>query len=269
MQRSSSWVPPGTDLDRPNAARIYDYFLGGSHNFPADREMARQAISLWPDLPMIMRSNRAFLRRAVQYLAGEGITRFLDLGSGIPTFGAVHEIAQEVHPETRVVYVDMDPVAVAHSRLLVRDDPHVEVVEADVRDPYGLLAQAPVAELLHPGEPVAVLLVAVLHFVSDEADPPGIVAALRDALPPGSALALSHASLEGRPDQAGAHQELYARTRTPLTMRSRAQITAYFDGFELVDPGVVYLPEWRPETPDAVGPHPERMTGLAGVGRRP
>jgi len=265
--RRPNWVPAGTDLDKPNAARVYDYYLGGSHNFEADREMARKAIELWPELPAIMRANRAFLRRAVQYLAEEGFTRFLDIGSGIPTFGPVHEVARSVRPEARVVYVDRDPVAVAHSRLLLKDDPQCRVVEADLRAVDDLLARPEVAELIGAGEPVALMLVAVLHFVSDAEDPYKLVAVLRDALPPGSAVVISHASLEGRPDQAGPHQDLYKRTPTPLTMRNREAITALFDGFELVEPGVVYLPEWRSENPESVGPHPERMTGLAGVGR--
>ncbi|GAA2238835.1 SAM-dependent methyltransferase [Kitasatospora cystarginea] len=260
------WVPAGTDLDKPNAARVYDYYLGGSHNFEADREMARKAIELWPDLPAIMRSNRAFLRRAVRRVAERGITRFLDIGSGIPTFGAVHEVARGIRPESRVVYVDRDPVAVAHSRLLLKDDPLSQVVEADLRSVEDLLSRPEVTELLDEGRPVAVLLVAVLHFITDEDDPARLVSVLRDALPPGSALVLSHASTEGRPDQAGPHQDLYKSTPTPLTMRGRDRITALFEGFELVDPGVVFLPEWHPENPDGVGPHPEWMSGLAGVG---
>ncbi|MEY9967932.1 hypothetical protein ABIA33_006012 [Streptacidiphilus sp. MAP12-16] len=267
--RRQNWTPGWIDLDTPNAARMYDYYLGGSHNFAADRETARKAIALWPELPMIMRANRAFLRRSVHYLAGEGITRFLDIGSGIPTLGPVHEVAREVHPEARVVYVDRDPVAVAHSRLLIEDDPQSQVVEADLTDPGDLLSQPEVQELLRPGDPVGVLLVAVLHFVTDAQDPHKIVAVLRDALPPGSALVLCHAALEGRPDQAGPHQEIYSRTATPLTMRTQEQITAFFDGFELVEPGVVWLPQWRPDSQRSVGSHPERMTGLVGVGRRP
>ena len=262
------WVPAGTDLDKPNAARVYDYYLGGSHNFAADRAMARKAIELWPELPDIMRANRAFLRRAVQYVAEQGVSRFLDIGSGIPTFGAVHEIAREVVPDARVVYVDRDPVAVAHSRLLLKDDPFSEVVEADMRNTEELLADPAVADLLAPGEPVAVLLVAVLHFIKDEEDPEGIVRRLHRAVPPGSMLVLSHAGLEGRPDQAGPHQDLYARTPTPLTMRSRERITSMFNGFELVEPGVVYFSEWRPENPAMVGDQPERMVGMVGVGRR-
>lgn len=264
----SQWIPRGIDQDTPNVARVYDAYLGGSHNFAVDRELARQAIELWPDLPRIMRANRAFLRRAVQFLAEEGVTRFLDVGSGIPTFGAVHEVARQIRPGARVVYVDIDPVATAHSRQILAGDPLSAVVEADMRDPETLLGRPAVARLLAPGEPVAVLLVAVLHFVTDAEDPARIVRVLRDALPPGSALVLSHASLEGPQDRTGPHQELYARTPTPLTMRSRDAITALFDGFELVDPGVVFFPEWRPDGSEAVEPHPERMTGLAGVGIR-
>lgn len=265
--RKQTWTPGWIDLDTPNAARMYDYYLGGSHNFAADRELARRAIALWPELPQIMRANRAFLRRAVQYLAGQGIGRFLDIGSGIPTLGPVHEVAREIRPDARVVYVDRDPVAVAHSRLMLADDPLCTVVEADLTQPEDLLARPEMRELLAPGDPVAVLLIAVLHFIPDDHEPHRIVRVLREALPRGSALVICHAALEGRPDQAGPHQELYARTATPLTMRGRDRINAFFDGWTLVEPGVVYLPQWHPDDGAAVGDHPERMTGLVGVGR--
>ncbi|MFF2655836.1 SAM-dependent methyltransferase [Kitasatospora sp. NPDC058032] len=267
--RRPNWVPEGTDLDKPNAARVYDYYLGGSHNFEVDREMARKAIALWPELPQIMRSNRAFLRRAVQFAAERGIGRFLDIGSGIPTFNSVHEIARAIRPEAQVVYVDRDPVAVAHSRLLLEDDPGSSVVQADLRDVEDLMSRPEVTALLAAGEPVAVLLVAVMHFVEDAEDPWKLVAVIRDALPPGSALVLSHASLESRPDQAEDHQRLYRMTPTPLTMRTHEQIAAMFEGFELVEPGIVHLPQWRPEQPGTVGEHPERIAGVAGVGLRP
>ncbi|MFE7193375.1 SAM-dependent methyltransferase [Kitasatospora sp. NPDC057541] len=267
--RRPNWVPEGTDLDKPNAARVYDYYLGGSHNFEVDREMARKAIALWPELPQIMRSNRAFLRRAVQFAAERGIGRFLDIGSGIPTFNSVHEIARAIRPEAQVVYVDRDPVAVAHSRLLLEDDPGSSVVQADLRDVEDLMSRPEVTALLAAGEPVAVLLVAVMHFVEDAEDPWKLIAVIRDALPPGSALVLSHASLESRPDQAEDHQRLYRMTPTPLTMRTHEQIAAMFEGFELVEPGIVHLPQWRPEQPGTVGEHPERIAGVAGVGLRP
>jgi hypothetical protein len=265
--RGQKWSPSWIDLETPNAARVYDYYLGGSHNFEADRAMARRAVELWPELPKIMRANRAFLRRSVHYLAGQGFTRFLDIGSGIPTVGPVHEIAREVQPEARVVYVDRDPVAVAHSLAMLSHDPLSRVVQADLTEPEELLAHPDVAALLDGGAPVALLLVAVLHFVADESGPHGLVARLRDALPPGSALVLCHACREGRPDQVGPHQDIYARTRTPLTMRGHEEIAAFFDGFELVDPGIVYLTQWRPDSPEAVGPDPERLAGLVGVGR--
>ncbi|WP_042380953.1 SAM-dependent methyltransferase [Streptacidiphilus melanogenes] len=264
-----TWSPSWVDLETPNAARVYDYYLGGSHNFEADRRMARQAMEQWPDLPKIMQANRAFLRRSVHYLAAGGFTRFLDIGSGIPTLGPVHEVARELQPDARVVYVDRDPVAVAHSQLMLEEDLLSRVVQADLTEPDELLAQPDVAALLEPGEPVALLLVAVLHFVPDRLHPHALVARLRDALPPGSAMVLCHACREGRPDQVGPHQDIYARTRTPLTMRGREEIGRFFDGFRLIDPGLVYLTQWRPDTPEAVGPHPERLPGFVGVGLLP
>jgi hypothetical protein len=194
-----SWVPAEVDLSRPSAARVYDYYLGGSHNLEVDRRMAREAISLWPDLPEIMQTNRAFLRRSVRYLTGQGITQFLDVGSGIPTVGNVHEAARQADPRARVVYVDSDPLAVAHSRAILAGDEHPAVVHADVREPETILWDPTVRTTLDLDRPIAVLMVAVLHFVSDEHDPFGAVARVRDRLAPGSHLVLSHASAEGVP----------------------------------------------------------------------
>ena len=266
MQRPS-WVPVEVDLSRPSAARVYDYYLGGSHNLEVDRHMAREAISLWPDLPAIMQSNRAFLRRSVRYAAGQGITQFLDIGSGIPTVGNVHEVAQQADPRARVVYVDSDPVAVAHSRAILAGDEHTAVVHADLREPETILEDPTVRATLDLDQPVAVLMVAVLHFVGDHDDPFGAVARIRDRLASGSHLVLSHASAEGRPEAAARHRELYSRTPTPMTMRSRDEIARFFDGFDLIDPGLVWLPLWRPEDPSAAAEQPERTTGFAGVGR--
>jgi SAM-dependent methyltransferase len=264
MQRPS-WVPAEIDLSRPSAARVYDYYLGGSHNLEVDRRMAREAISLWPDLPAIMQSNRAFLRRAVRYLVKRGITQFLDIGSGIPTVGNVHEVARRINPQARVVYVDNDPVAVAHSRAILAEEERTVVVHADLREPDTILNDASVRKMFDLDLPVAVLMVAVLHFVPDEDDPVGVVARIREWLAPGSHLVLSHASAEGRPEVAASHRELYSRTPTPMTMRSRAEIARLFDGFQLVKPGLVWLPLWRPDDPD-VDQNPERTTGYAGVG---
>jgi hypothetical protein len=252
-----SWVPAEVDLSRPSAARVYDYYLGGSHNLEVDRRMAREAISLWPDLPAIMQSNRAFLRRSVRYLAGQGITQFLDIGSGIPTVGNVHEAAQQADPRARVVYVDVDPVAVAHSSAILAGDERTAVVHADLREPETFLEDPTVRAMLDLDQPIAVLMVAVLHFVGDKDDPFGAVARVRDRLAPGSHLAA-----------AASHRKLYSRTPTPMTMRSRDEIAQFFDGFDLVDPGLVWLPLWRPDNPGAAVERPERTTGFAGVGRR-
>jgi hypothetical protein len=267
MERPS-WVPAEVDLTRPSAARVYDFYLGGSHNLEVDRRMAREAIELWPDLPAIMQSNRAFMRRAVRYVAEQGITQFLDIGSGIPTVGNVHEAAQQANPQARVVYVDNDPVAVAHSRAILGGDERTAVVQADLREPEALLEDPSLTGTLDLNEPVAVLMVAVLHFVPDADDPRGAVARIAARLARGSYLVLSHASAEGRPDQAGSHRQLYRRTPTPMTMRSRTDIEALFDGFEVVEPGVVWLPLWRPDDPAEVERQPERTTGYAGVGRK-
>ncbi|MGP4017644.1 SAM-dependent methyltransferase [Saccharopolyspora sp. 5N708] len=261
--------PENLDLDKPNAARVYDYYLGGNHNFAIDRQMGDEAIRMWPELPLIMQANRAFLRRAVQYCTEQGIRQFLDLGSGIPTVGNVHEVAQQAAPGTPVVYVDTDPVAVAYSRKLLGDNPDVAIVRADLREPDQVLAAPEVTELLDLSQPVALMMVAVLHFVGDANRPGAIVARYRDALAPGSFLVISHATDEGRPDVAHPHAELYRqRTTTPMTLRSRAAVTGFFEGFELVEPGVVHLPLWRPVASADVAERPERITGLAGVGRK-
>ncbi|MDQ3762860.1 MAG: SAM-dependent methyltransferase [Actinomycetota bacterium] len=267
MERPS-WASDGVDIEHPSPARVYDYYLGGSHNFTVDRRMARRAIELWPDLPLIMQANRAFLRRAVRYLVGQGITQFLDIGSGIPTEGNVHEVAQVASPRSRVVYVDIDPVAVAHSRAMLSGNELADTVQADMQDVEAIFGDPRARQLIDPTQPIGVLMVAMLHFVPDEADPASIVAEYRKRMAPGSYLAISHATYEGRPDLAPSHTELYRRAGAPLTMRSRLEIEALLDGFDLVPPGVVFLPLWRPDSPADVDDYPERFTGYAVVGRR-
>jgi hypothetical protein len=268
MTESADRASADLDAERPSAARVYDYYLGGSHNFQADREMARRAIEMWPDLPQIMQANRAFLRRAVTFLLEQGIRQFLDIGSGIPTVGNVHEVAQAGDPQARVVYVDTDPVAVAHSRAILAGNDRTEVVQADLRDVDTVLGHPRTTRLLDLSEPVGVLMVALLHFVPREAQPDVIVQRYRDRLAPGSYLAVSHATHEGQPEQAGPHTALYQRTGTPMTMRSRTEVAALFAGFELVEPGVVFLPQWRPDPGTDPDDRPERFTGFAAVGRR-
>jgi hypothetical protein len=269
MERPS-WAPQGIDLSVPSVSRIYDYYLGGSHNFEVDREAARKAMDIMPGLPKIMQANRAFMRRAVRFAIDEGITQFLDIGSGIPTFGNVHEVAQAACPEARVVYVDNDPVAVAHSRAVLEGNDTAAIAAADLRRPQEILDSPEAARLLDIDRPVALLLVAVLHFVADEADPWKVVGRLCDELAPGSLLILTHASLEGGPmtsEQGTGVKGVYQRATSPLIFRSRDEVERFFSGVEFVDPGLVSMPEWRPDTPleqeDAIA-----SQGLCGVGRK-
>ncbi|WP_405997296.1 SAM-dependent methyltransferase [Streptomyces sp. NBC_00829] len=269
MERPA-WAPQGIDISVPSVSRIYDYYLGGSHNFEVDREAARRAMEFMPGLPKIMQANRAFMRRAVNYAADQGVTQFLDIGSGIPTFGNVHEVAYQASSESRVVYVDHDPVAVAHSRAVLDGNPQASVVSADLRKPRQILDSAEVGQLLDLDRPVALLLVAVLHFIEDEDDPFSAVAELRDALAPGSIVILTHASFEGVPvpeEQAGGAVDVYRNIRNPLVMRPREEIARFFEGYEMVEPGLVSMPQWRSDAP-AEQEDPYAFSGFAGVGRK-
>lgn len=248
---------------------MYDYFLGGSHNFAVDREMAEQVLASIPDIKMTMRENRAFLRRVVSHLAGAGVRQFLDIGSGIPTAGNVHEVVGVLAADARVCYVDIDPVAIAHSKALLAGNPNADIVRGDVRSPAAILADPRVNKLIDFTLPVAVLLVSVLHFLPDSDDLPGIVARLRDAVPPGSYLAIAHGTSQSRPDEGAQLEQLYRRTTNPITSRGREQILALFEGFELVDPGVVWAPQWHPDSPEDVGEHAERSSVLVGLGHKP
>jgi SAM-dependent methyltransferase len=217
-----------------------------------------------------MQANRAFMRRAVRFAVDRGITQFLDVGSGIPTFGNVHEVAQKAEPEARVVYVDHDPVAVAHSRAVLEGNDRAGISAADLREPKEILNSPEVAELLDLERPVALLLIAVLHFIEEQEDPYAAVAELRDALAPGSLLLITHASIDGIPGGPECAEEavgVYRDTRSPLVLRSHDDITRFFDGFELVKPGLVSMPLWRPESPlDQEDPY--AFSGYAGVGSK-
>ena len=265
--RQSDWAPVGVDIERPSAARAYDFLLGGSHNFAADREAARQAIAIMPDVIMQAKANRAFLRRAVRFLVGAGVRQFLDLGSGIPTVGNVHEIAQREASDTTVVYVDRDPVAVAHSRQLLADNPTVTAVRADFRDPGALLRSWEVLDLLDLAAPVAILMVGVLHYVPDADDPHAVVSRFRDAVVPGSYLAISHPTHEGRPEWVRL-AEASRNSPSPVVPRLRTEIAEFFQGFDLVDPGLVWAPSWRGDGKVDGDQHPERSSLLAGVALR-
>jgi S-adenosyl methyltransferase len=258
--------------EMPNAARMYDYYLGGAHNFPADRQLGEQARTVLPCVNMVARLNRSFLRRAVVFMVEQGITQFLDLGSGIPTVGNVHEIAQGRNPDARVVYVDYEPIAVAHSELILAEVPNAAVVGADIRQPEAILDSKPVRELLNLDEPIGLLMVGVLLFIPDSDDPGGLVRTYREVCAPGSYLALSHITDdEADPlTREQVHQlvEVYQAANEHIYLRDRKTFTDWFDGTELVDPGVTLLADWRPDGGD--GPDvdsPARTLGYGGVSR--
>ncbi|MEU4007110.1 SAM-dependent methyltransferase [Streptomyces pseudogriseolus] len=268
MERPA-WAPRSIDITVPSVSRMYDYYLGGSHNFEVDREAARKAMEFMPGLPKVMQANRAFMRRAVRFAVAEGVTQFLDIGSGIPTFGNVHEVAQAADPEARVMYVDHDPVAVAHSKVVLEGNDRAGILAADLRKPQEILGSDEVGQLIDLNRPVALLLVAILHFVEEADDPYGAVAELRDALAPGSMLVLTHAAYEGiplPPERAEGAVDVYRDMRNPLIMRTREEIARFFEGYDMVEPGLVPMPRWRPDTaPEDEDPY--AFSGLAGVGR--
>jgi SAM-dependent methyltransferase len=265
-------APNGIDVTTPNVARIYDYLLGGKDNFAVDREAAKHLLQAAPYLRTIARDNRAFIGRAVRYLAGEaGIRQFLDLGGGLPTQTNVHQMAWRVAPDARVVYVDNDPVVWSHGQALLADGNQVVMVLADLREPGAVLDHPDTARLLDLSKPVAVLCASVLHFVPDEAEPHRIIAEYRDRIAPGSYLAISHGTTgtpENDPeDTVGGVTSVYRDASAQLHVRSLADIQRFFDGFDLIDPGVSWTTEWRPD-PD-VSAASQLRSLLAGVGRKP
>ena len=236
------------DVTVPNVARIYDYFLGGKDNFAADREAAEELRSLLPDAEMACRGNRGFLRRAVRYLASEsGIGQFIDIGSGLPTAENTHEIAQAVRPDARVVYVDNDPLVVAHGLALLERQPHVVVIGADLRRPGVILGGEALRKVVDFAQPVAILLTAVLHFIREDEDPYGIVNILKSVLVPGSYLVISHVTQDGvsRQENEGG-VSVYQKASAPVVPRTYDAILKFFDRMELCDPGLVNICEWRP-----------------------
>jgi hypothetical protein len=239
---------PGFDTSVAHVARVYNYWLGGKDNFAADREAAELALQVDPKMSLSVRANRAFLARTVRYLAAEaGIRQFLDIGTGLPAAGNTHEVAQSVDPRCRIVYADNDPIVLSHARALLTSAPEGQCayLDADLRDPTTILEQA--AATLDPSQPTAVMLIAVMHCVPDADDPHGIVAALMGAMAPGSFLALSHpASDMNAAVRSTMSRQVNARMATPVTLRERGQVDRFFDGLELVEPGVVPVPRWRP-----------------------
>ncbi|MFJ1457493.1 SAM-dependent methyltransferase [Nocardia sp. N2S4-5] len=268
MERPA-WAPEGVDMSRASPARMYDALLGGSHNFEVDRFAAEAGKRLVPDLPRLALSNRAFLRRAVRFLADRGIRQFLDVGSGIPTAGNVHEVAQAIDPAIRVLYVDIDPVAVTHARTILVGNDRADAIQADLRKPDELLARTEDSGLIDFTEPVGLLLVAVLHLLQDADLPRERVTALREAVPAGSHVAISHLTSAQRPEDAARLGDHSANeSRVGIRFRDRAAIIDLFTGWELVEPGVVEIPQWRPESERDLHEAPGRSLGLAGVGLR-
>jgi SAM-dependent methyltransferase len=264
-----AWAPQHIDLDRPNAARIYDYFLGGACNFEHDREFADKFLKIMPEAEPAARRNRAFLRRAVRFCVQQGIRQFLDIGSGIPTVGNVHEIAQAMVPDCRILYVDNEPVAVAHAELMLEGNEYTAVLQADLGDPDTILGSQSAQQLLNFDEPLALLMVAVLHFVPDSAEPRSAIARYLDAVKPGSYFVLSHGTNDGLGGKPVEADETYQRTTTPGVARTRAEILDLMAGTELVEPGIVWTPQWRPDSPDEVDDHPEQSLMYAAVARKP
>jgi hypothetical protein len=234
----------------PHVARMYNYWLGGKDNFAADRAAAELALQNDPKMSFSVRANRAFLGRAVEFLVAEaGIRQFLDIGTGLPAAGNTHEIAQSIAPDSRIVYVDNDPIVLSHARVLLTSGPEGECayLDADLRDTAGILEQA--AKTLDFAQPVAVMLIAVMHCIPDGDDPYGIVTRLMNAVPPGSYLALSHPAKDlNAAVRARMSEQVNAMMANPVTLRDREQVTRFFDGLDPVPPGVVRVPEWRPRS---------------------
>ena len=262
------------DITKPNIARVYDYFVGGKDNFSADREFARRAMEMAPKAPLAAQNNRAFLRRVVRYLVGEaGVTQIIDIGSGLPTAGNVSETAHEINPEVHVVYVDNDPIVYTHSKALLSDPVNVDILNADIRDPIDILTDPTVLRLIDFDRPVGLLLLAVLHHVQDDDRPELIAARLRDAMPPGSYLAVSSLRLPGLdlPELRATTiegEKLLADGLGSGRWREEEEILSWFGDWELLPPGLVSLQEWRPETREKIEHDEVYHSFFGGVARK-
>ena len=266
---TTNWITDEVDPGKPNAARIYDYFLGGYHNFEIDRAFAEQVLLITPHLRLTAQINRAFLRRATRFVVGQGIGQILDIGSGIPTVGNVHEVAQGANPAARVVYVDIDPVAVAHSKAILAGNANAAAIRGDVRAPEEILSHPDVARLLDFSRPVAIVMAALLHWVPDDAQAYAVVRRLREVTVPGSYLVIAHGVQDTQPQELAERLNKAVDRVTQVKNRTPAEILPFLEGTELVEPGLVLTPLWRPEGPDDVGlDKPEIGLCMAGVGRK-
>ncbi|MFI1094245.1 SAM-dependent methyltransferase [Streptomyces sp. NPDC020917] len=253
------------DTSRPHPARMYDYFLGGRDNYEVDREAAERVLEVVPEVVLGARANRDFLRRAVRHLVDSGVRQIIDIGTGIPTSPNTHEIAHAVDPSVRVAYIDNDPIVATHAGARLLGTGNTGFFLGDMRKPRSILEHPTIGELIDVRQPVALMLVSVLHFVADQDDPAGLIAAYREALPPGSHLVLSHATGDFHGDRADDVAAVYKKATASLTPRTHAEVLALFDGFDLVEPGLVQVHEWRPDETTQV---PDRPVGVYGaVGR--
>jgi len=268
---SNSWPQlAGVHPAKANVARVYDYWLGGTHNFVADREVGQRMATLDPWIPAACRANREFLGRVVRFLAMQcGVRQFLDIGSGIPAAGNVHEISQQAAPDASVLYVDHDQVAVALSQELLACNSRAGIIQADLRKPETIFCHPALGKLIDLTKPIGVLFISILHFVVDAEDPYGIVARYREAVAPGSYLVVSHATNQDNPQLATAAEKLYTARAANGKARSREEILHFFGGWPLAEPGLAYAPMWRPDTPGDVPDQPERFWFLAGAARKP
>ena len=238
--------------DIPSAARVYDYLLGGKDNYPADRAVAESMIAQLPNVRLAVQWNRAFLRRLVRYLVGEaGIRQIVDIGAGLPSVGNTHEIALLAHQDTKVVYVDHDPVVLAHARNMLQGIANTAIIEQDLLDPDAILADPVLLDLIDFTQPVAFLYLSILHFVSDEADPAGIIARLLDPFPSGSYVAISHATPDTVPEVNDV-QRVFDEATEQAHVRTRAGVAKLVGGMEIVEPGLAWPPEWRPDPGDEI-----------------
>jgi SAM-dependent methyltransferase len=264
VSQQTNWVPTSVDLEKASAARMYDYVLGGNHNFAVDRALVEELLRAQPEVKRAAIMNRAFMRRAVLFMIDQGIRQFLDLGSGIPTVGNVHEIARAAHPGAKVVYVDNEHVAVAHSQLLLEGDQNAVMVHADITKPNLVLNDEATRRVLDFDEPIGLLAITIGHYILDEQDPNGVFAAYRDVLAPGSFLAITHLTDDFADLDSGQLMEKMKASQNNVVARTKSEILPFFGDFELVEPGLVSTSQWRPER------EPDQMSdGLyAGVARK-
>jgi hypothetical protein len=275
---ATEWAPPGVDISKPSVARVYDCYMGGKDNFAVDREVVRQTAEIFPpgwDTARGGLDNRAFLRRVVRHLVADGgIRQFIDFGSGLPTQGNVHEVAQHIAPQARVVYVDNDPIVLVHARAILGNTETTKVITADLRRPEEILGDATVQEFIDFSRPIGFLAFAILHHINDDEDPVSIAARLRASMPPGSYLAISHFVNPGDayPEDAARAamcEKIFNEKLGTGRWRTHEEILEYFGDLELLEPGVVPLPEWRPDPGDDLTVHPTYHLFAGGVARTP